>query len=178
MLTRLAFIICFALLPTTLFAAGGDKNAPVQVSVTLSPLGSFVLSSPRIFGKGKRKGDMYIAKELRVPIQMMKTGIGLRDKHTKEKLGFPKIKNILATNVKAKGNKGRAELTINNIKKPVMFTFKDLGNNTAEASFKLSLKDFGIEGINYQGVGVQDEVTVKAIVGYDMVGASPAKPAQ
>lgn len=157
-----------ALLSLPAFA---KDDPPVKANVTLFPMGSFELTSVRIFGKGtkSKKTGMYTAKELKVPVSMLKTGMSLRDKHLKEKIDFKKHKFIFAKNIKAKGNVGQALMTIRGVTKPVKFKFKDLGNNKAQAQFSLNLKDFGISGINYQGVGVKDNIEVFATVPYDEI---------
>lgn len=145
------------------------STQPIQADVTLSPLGSFELTCKKVFGKAKKKGDAYIAKELRVPVNMLKTGMSLRDKHLKEKLEFQKHKYITATKVRAKGGQGQAILSIKGISKPIKFRVKDLGNGSAQAQFEVDLTQYNIKGISYQGVGVKDIVKVQAVIPYDEV---------
>jgi polyisoprenoid-binding protein YceI len=144
------------------FAAEG----PVKVKVNLYPMGSFEMVSDRIIGSGEKKGNVYTAKEVKVLTNNLKTGMSLRDKHTHEKLQTDKFPYITVSDIKASGGTGTAKITIRDVTKDIKFTFKDAGAGKATADFKLSLKDFKFAGINYQGVGVEDEVQVIATVPY------------
>jgi polyisoprenoid-binding protein YceI len=148
-------------------AALAASDAPVMAKVVLSPIGSFEASAKQIIGKGEKTGDVYTAKELKVLVNQLSTGMSLRDKHLKDTLNAKDHKYIVVSNVKATKGSGTGEITINGIKKPVTFAFKDNGGKDATATFKISLKDFNIKGISYQGVGVQDAVEISATVPYE-----------
>lgn len=131
-----------------------DDNLGAKIKIQLSPAGSFEISGD-ISGKATVKDGVYTAKKLKFSTKSLKTGIELRDKHTKEKLG----KSILVKEVNGKDGKGTAKIKINGISKKIKFTFKDMGKYVS-ARFSLSLKDFKFTGINYMGVGVEDKVVV------------------
>jgi hypothetical protein len=163
----LGILLFFAFSP--LAAAPQGKNS-LSIDVTLFPAGSFTITSDDIQGKGFRQGSLYQADKFSVPIESLKTGIDLRNGHMHKKLtgtSSEKIPQIVATNIQAKDSSGTADFTILGITKKTAFTFKDLGNNRAEAHLTLSLKDFGITGVSYLGVGVVDEVSLTITIGYE-----------
>ncbi len=134
----------------------------VSVSVELSPAGSFEIQG-KVKGSIKKTGSGYEAKKLSFSVKKLKTGMDLRDKHTKEKLEYKKHSSIVVTDAKGSGGKGTANISVRGVKKPFSFNFKESGKSII-AKFKLNLKDFGISGISYMGVGVKDSVEVTAVV--------------
>lgn len=138
----------------------------ISIVVPLSPAGEFILKSNKIVGKLKKKGSSYTAATLKTPITSLKTGIKLRDKHTQERLGAPKEKFVTVKNVKIKGGKGTAQLTVNKVTKPLSFEAEEDGGNV-KVTFKLSPSDFNLKDINYMGVGVEDEVEAEISVPYE-----------
>jgi len=157
-------------------SARAEDGAPVVVKVELSPIGSFEATTKHVLGKGEKRGEVYTAKEIKVLISQLSTGMGLRDKHLRETLSGKNKDNkyIIASDIKAEKGTGEANITVNGITKPVKFKFKDNGGGNATANFKLSLKDFDIKGINYQDVGVQDSVDIAATVPYDVATTAAA----
>lgn len=147
-------------------SASAAADGPLKVHVGLSPMGSFDISTDRIIGSGEKKGANYTAKEVKVLVKGLKTGMSLRDKHLHDKLQEEKFKYITVTDIKATAGKGTAKITIRDVTKDISFTFKDDNAGKATAEFPLSLKDFKFSGINYQGVGVEDEVKVSITVPY------------
>jgi hypothetical protein len=139
----------------------------VVVKVSLFPVGSFDMETDEIIGKGVKTGTTYTAKELKVPLSALKTGISLRDEHMREKLLEKEHSHIVVTDISASDGKGTATINVKGKSKPVKFTYKDAGNGSAEANFSLNLPDFEIEGISFKGVGVEDEVQVIAKIEYD-----------
>ncbi|MGE0174710.1 MAG: YceI family protein [Oligoflexales bacterium] len=135
--------------------------------ITLSPVGSFDVKSPTIVGKLVRKGSVFSASELKVPVESLKTGISLRDTHLKEKLNEKKHPFIIANNVAATSDKGKASIMIAGVTKEIEFKIKDLGSNLAQATFTLVLPEFKLSGISYKGVGVEDETEVTAVIPYE-----------
>lgn len=138
----------------------------VQISVELSPAGSFQAVNKKIKGKVKKKDGKFYAKELKVPIKFFKTDIELRDKHLKEYLGFPKHKYVTLKKAVGKGGQGKGELTIKGITKPLTFKYKQNKKKKKylDVEFTLSLKKFGLPKKQYMGIGVEDKVVVKATV--------------
>lgn len=134
----------------------------VKVDVQLSPAGSFEIKAELKGSLTKDAQGMYQAKKLTVKVKEFETGMDLRNKHTKEKLEFKKYPSITVSDIKAKGGKGIGVIKIMKKKKKIQFSYKEIAGGLLQATFPLSLKDFGISGINYMGVGVKDKVTVTA----------------
>jgi len=155
----IALVLGFSLFFSTAHAV---SKKGVSVSVELSPAGSFEIKG-KVKGSVKKKGSGFEAKKLSFRVKRLKTGMDLRDKHTKEKLEYKKHSDVVVTNAKGSGGKGTGTITVRGVKKKFAFTFKEAGKYI-KAKFKLSLKDFGFSGINYMGVGVKDKVTIEAMV--------------
>jgi polyisoprenoid-binding protein YceI len=164
----LTFLILVA--PILSFAQGTG----VAVHVTLSPAGSFIAETERVTGTAYKTADGVAAENVIVDINSLKTGVSLRDKHTKEHLlaeKFPQARLIKAI---GKGGKGEAIVEIKGIKKKVAGTYTIAGN-ILKASFPLHLSDLDIKGIKYMGVGVKDDVTVDINL---PLGPAPARTAK
>jgi len=157
-----AFSVAFSINTSIVFASQG-----VVVKVSLFPVGSFDMESDQINGKGVKNGNTYSAKELKVPLASLKTGISLRDEHLREKLLEKEHPYISVTDITASDGKGVGTINVKGTSKQIKFTYKDAGDGTAEAKFPLNLPDFKIEGISFKGVGVEDEVQVIAKITYD-----------
>ena len=145
----------------------GEKNrawgSQVEVSVRLSPVGSYVARTSHVEGSAVVTGGKVKASLIKVQAKTLKTGITLRDKHTIERLQADKFPEIILVSGEGEGGKGKGVIKIKGIEKPIQGTYKLDGKNVS-AVFKLSLKDFGIEKVKYLGVGVKDEVEVKVQV--------------
>lgn len=153
------FLSLLIVMTPSAFAESG-----VKASIALSPAGSFEVKAVRIRGNATKNADGSLsAAQLRVSVDSLETGIVLRDQHLHEKLKVKKHPNIIISNAKGVGGKGTAQLELGGIKKNIPFQFSEKGK-LAEVSFQFSLKEFSIGGINYMGVGVQDNVQVKAYV--------------
>lgn len=144
-----------------LFLISFSALAEVKVDVQLSPAGSFEIVTGNINGKVQKTKEGYKAKKLSVSVNSFSTSMELRDKHTKEKLNSSEYPRITVSDVIAANGKGKANIKIMKIKKPISFTYKESGNKLV-ATFELKLSDFNIKGINYMGIGVKDIVKVKA----------------
>lgn len=131
----------------------------IKISVQLSPAGSFVATSKKIKGKLIKKGGQFIAKNIKVPVKSLKTGIKLRDEHFQKKIGGKKAA-LLLIELKGKNGKGKAIFKVSGKKQKVNVVIKELSNKWAQFKFKLSNKKFGLDGISYMGVGVEDIVDV------------------
>lgn len=152
-------LIIILLLATSVnvFAAGKG----VDVTVNLTPLGSFHVTSPKIKGKLIKKGNKFMGKEISLKVQSMKTGIDLRDEHMKKRLNPKKHPKIIVSNIVATGGKGKGKIKINGITKPFNFTYK-ISGQLMEANFNLSLSSFKIKDLSYMGVGAKDIVEINA----------------
>lgn len=131
----------------------------LKATVELSPAGSFEVTSSRIRGSAKASGGGYTADQLRVAVKSLVTGIEVRDQHLQEKLKADG--NVIVRNAVGQGGKGKAILEMAGVKKPIEFSYKVQGKSL-ETDFTVNLKDFGISGISYMGVGVKDTVSIKA----------------
>jgi polyisoprenoid-binding protein YceI len=171
MITQLRFrVLAKALFAVALSAvwpaAGFAAEGPIKAAVTLYPMGSFTIAGDHVVGSGEKKGDNYSAKEIKIAVDSLKTGMSLRDKHFHEKLESKKFPYIIVTDIKATKGTGTAKMTVRDVTKDVKFTFKDDGGGKATADYKINLKDYGISGVSYNGVGVEDEVSITATIPY------------
>lgn len=118
-------------------------------------------------GSVKAQGENFTAENVVISVGGMKTGLEARDKHTQEKFKNGKGGRIRIVKAQGKDGKGNGIIEIQSeaspspIQKPFAFTYEKKGSMVV-ALFNLNLKDFGFSGINYQGVGVEDEVEVTA----------------
>jgi polyisoprenoid-binding protein YceI len=110
-----------------------------------------------------------------VPLANLATGIGLRDKHMKEKyLEVPKFPSAILTVTRSSlkmptGDKVEADapstVTIHWQTKPVSVHYdaKRVGSSiSAHGTFHINMHDFGIEVPSYLGVTVKPDVEVSA----------------
>ena len=134
----------------------------VVVSVELSPAGSFEIKG-RVKGTIKKKGKGFSAKKLTFSVSKLKTGLDLRDEHTIKHLSKKGKYNTITVIAKGKNGKGNGIAKVRGKKKKFKFTYEQVGKYII-AKFKLSLKAFGITGISYMGIGVDDTVEVVATV--------------
>lgn len=153
------FAVILFTLSLTSFAASGS----LKIVVNLSPAGSFEITSNKVKGSAKRKGNGFVTTGLKVKAKTLVTGLDLRDDHLHKKLEVKKYKKIEILSGEAKGGKGQAMIQVKDIKKKVNFVYSEKAD-MLNIKFALSLKDFNFTGINYAGVGVKDKITVSASV--------------
>lgn len=134
----------------------------VTVKVSLSPAGSFEAKSAKVKGEVKKDGNKFTAENLWVKVEELKTGITLRDEHFHKHLNFEKFPKITFTQVSAADGKGTGTLTVNDVKKPVNFTYKNVSANKIEATFKVKPSELKLKEAKYMEIGVDDEVEVVA----------------
>lgn len=136
--------------------AQAQSLSQALVDVELSPTGSFEIKG-KVHGS-VQKGETLMAKNLKFVVRSLETGIELRDKHTKEKLesSYVEVPKAVGQN-----GQGKAYIVVKGVRKKIPFSYEERGSSVL-ANFDLSLSDFGIEGIRYMGVGVQDKVSVRA----------------
>jgi len=133
------------------------------VKVSLSPAGSFEAKNLKVRGEVKKDGAGFSSDQLWLKVQDFATGIDLRDEHFKKHLEVEKFSKITLTNVKAVDGKGTGELTVRDVKKMINFTYKKVGENKLEASFKVkAVTEFKLKEAKYLEIGVDDEVEVLA----------------
>lgn len=143
-----------------LLVSAGLHAKTVEVSVKLSPAGSFKAESSKVRGAITKSGNTFSAGELTVQVGSLKTGLDLRDKHFHERLGGSEAK-IVVKDAKGTGGKGQGSITVNQITKPIAFAFTESAGSVT-ATFAVSAADFGIKNVSYLGVGVEDRITIKA----------------
>lgn len=126
----------------------------------------------------KRAGDtVKLEGKAELDLDQLDTGIGLRDRHMKEKyLETGKFKQatltfsdvtIPAATLKSGGEAtAKATLNVHGVEKPVdvqiKFQSPAAGQIAGEMKFKLKLTDHGIEVPKFSGITVADEVEVTA----------------
>ncbi|ASD63261.1 YceI family protein [Bdellovibrio bacteriovorus] len=135
----------------------------VVLDVVLNPMGDFKGKTSDVKGQAVVNGDEVSAENIVVNLKTLKTGVELRDKHTQKHLETEKFPEAVLLSAKGKGGKGTGKIKIRGIEKDISGVYKVEGK-TLKAKFKLKLSDFGIEDINYMGVGVEDEVTLAVTV--------------
>ncbi len=136
-------------------------NAAVDIKLT--PAGSFTGKTSDVKGFVKKNGTKIVGENIVVNLKNLKTGMGLRDKHTQDYLGTAQHPDAILVKAEGENGKGRGLIKIRGIEKQVEGTYKIEGNEL-QASFPIKLSDFKIEGIRYMGVGVKDQVTINVSV--------------
>ena len=163
-INQFAVSLCLLAIGSKAAWAGGTS---VVAKVSLFPAGSFETKSSSLEGKFTKEGDAFTAKEIKVPVSTLETGITLRDDHMRKRLNETQYPFVLVEDVTANKESGSASIAIAGVKKPVAFKLTDLGSGLAQITFSVALPDFKIAGINYMGVGVEDQIDVAATIPYD-----------
>ena len=116
MFKKIILISFFFFLSSFSFASG-----KISVKVKLSPAGSFNMDFKDVKGKIKKSGDSVSAKKISAKVKTLKTGMDLRDKHSKEKLKYKEHPYIKVTDIKGKKGVGVGTILIRGIKKKIKF---------------------------------------------------------
>jgi len=151
-----------AVILLTLYLAKVDASS-VQVKVTLSPTGSFVAKTGDVTGFATETKSIVSAKDVRVKVKGLQTGVALRDKHLLKRLDSEKFPEIILVKASGRSGKGTGVIKIKGIEKPISGTYK-ITNNICEAVFPLKISEFGIDDVSYMGVGVDDEVEISVSI--------------
>ena len=149
----------------------------VAVDVTLSPAGSFKAETESVQGFAYKTATGIAAENVIIDMKTLKTGVSLRDKHTKEHLlveKFPQAKLVKAV---GKDGKGEAIVEIMGKKQRVKGTYTVVGN-TMKAQFPIKLSDVDIKGIRYMGIGVKDDVVINVDLPIQAARGTANLPAQ
>jgi hypothetical protein len=144
--------------PGYAFSAG-----TLEIDVLLSPAGSYKAKTSEVEGSAYKTADGIAAENITADLSTLKTGIGLRDKHTRDRLDAdknPKAKLIKAI---GKNGKGEAIIMVRGKKQKVEGTYTIEGDHV-KADFPMKLSDLDIKDVRYMGVGVKDTVTVHVSV--------------
>lgn len=143
------------------------------VNVKLSPAGSFKGETRDVKGSAQLVGSKVTAQNIVVDLKNLNSGISLRDEHTKNKyLEVSKYPSAILVSATGENGKGTGVIKIKGIEKPISGTYKVKGKEL-EAEFDLKLSEFGIKGIKYMGVGVNDVVKVNVTVPLGESGRAP-----
>jgi polyisoprenoid-binding protein YceI len=157
-----------------LFSAYAQADVgSAKAYVKLFPIGDFVADIKGMKGTVQVNNGNYTVKDLSLDLNTFKSGLELRDNHAKDK--YLEVKKFpTATLVEASGTngKGSGKLMIRGVTKPVTGTYKIVGQNLT-AEFKIKLSDYGIDEINYKGVGVEDEVRIEVTAPVVAMAAAP-----
>ena len=132
----------------------------IIVKVSLSPAGSFEAKSLKLKGEVKKIDKKFTADQLWVKTEELKTGIDLRDEHFHKYLNYEKNAKIFFSEVVAENGVGSGNLTVNEVKKNIKFTYKMINNKKLEAIFKVKPTDFNLKEARYMEIGVEDEVVI------------------
>ena len=141
------------------FCAHPDFAQSLEIDIKLSPAGSFQATTKKIKGAAQVSGGQATAEGVLIDLKSLTTGIGLRDKHLKERLNVEKFPMAKLIKAEGKGGKGTAILEIKGQKHNVSGTY-EVKDGRLKAQFKMKMSDLGINDVRYMGVGAKDEVTV------------------
>lgn len=157
-----------------LFSSVALAEPGLVLDVVLTPTGSFKAKTNQVIGSATVVGDTISAENITIRLKNIKTGLALRDKHMTEKYlevgKFPEATLISAT---GKGGKGKGKIKLRGIEKEVEGTYK-INGEELDAEFPVKVSDFGITGVKYMGVGVNDKVTVHITVPVKKAASAPA----
>jgi polyisoprenoid-binding protein YceI len=173
-------LIATALLIQTFSLASAVAASDLKLNISLSPAGSFVAESQAVEVRGstERAGDQFVAHNIALKLDTLKTGIELRDDHMKHKyLETDKYPEAILTQAMGKGGNFTGQLMVHGVTKPVQGTYQLVADQFV-CTFTASINDFGIAKVKYMGVGVSDSVKVEvSIPAAPMKGpaAAPAK---
>ncbi len=149
----------------------------VNALFKLSPTGSFTAKSSDIKGSITQNADGSVsAEKIEIPLAQLKTGMGLRDEHMKDKyLEVGKYPNAIITNAKGKDGKGTATLEVRGKKTEVSGTYKIEGDEVL-VKFPINITNYDIGKVKYMGVGVKDEGQIEARIPLAKGSAPQAAP--
>lgn len=132
----------------------------VNMKVTLSPMGGFVIEGASVTGQAIEQADgSIVSRNIVLDLRNLKSGIELRDKHIQDYFETTKFPTAVLTKAIARDNKFSGELKIRNITKKIEGTYEKEGNN-GKAVFTVKMSDFQIKKAIYMGVGAEDEIEV------------------
>ena len=173
-LTSASLVFCLVFVSNISHA----QEASVKAYVSLSPAGDFVAQMKKVTGNATLEGKKYSAKNIVVDMSSLSTGLELRDEHAKNKyLDIKKYPEAVLVTATGENGTGEGKLKYRNQEKPIKGTYKVLsGGKAIQADFKIKLSDYDIKGINYKGIGVDDEVKLEVIIPVKEAAAKPVAP--
>jgi len=155
----------------------------MKAYVTLFPAGDFIAQTSDVTGFAEMVSPTEVkASNIKVNLKTLKTGMELRDDHAKNKyLEVAKYPEAILVSATGKDGKGSGVLKFHGKENKVEGTYSLIGGNKLlKAEFKIKLSQYGINEINYKGVGVDDEVKIEVLVPVQAAAAAakPAAPAK
>lgn len=169
---------CFALISLFSISSAFAQQKGMKAYVTLFPAGDFIATTSDITGFAEMVSPNEVkAKDIKVNLKSIKTGMELRDDHGKNKyLEVAKYPEAILVSATGKDGKGSGVLKLHGKEAKVDGTYTILpGNKFLKAEFKTKLSAHDIKEINYKGVGVDDEVKIEVVVPLQPAAAA-AKP--
>lgn len=166
--------LALATLLLTPSAFAQQKN--LKVYVTLFPAGDFIAATTDITGYAEMVSATEVkAKDIKINLKSLKTGMDLRDDHAKNKyLEVSKYPEAILVSASGKNGKGSGILRLHGKEAKVDGTYELLGGHKfLKAEFKTKLSSYDIKEINYKGVGVDDEIKVEIVVPVQAAAAIP-----
>ncbi|APR84442.1 Putative secreted protein [Minicystis rosea] len=149
--------------------------AAAKLSKTGDSSAGFKAAGPAGLNIEGKTSDMTVADDgttvtITVPLGNLKTGIELRDKHTKDYLEVDKYPNakleVPRASLKFDGEgDAKGKLTIHGQTKDATFHYSAKKSGDAydiKGSTKVNMNDYGIKTPTYMGVGVKPDVDVFA----------------
>lgn len=135
----------------------------IKAAVSLNPVGDFTATIRQNGAFATETADgKVVASNLKFEVKNLDTGLDLRTTHAKEKYleikKFPTLDLIEAT---GQNGQGTAKIRVHGQEKTVSGTYSVVQDKILKAKFNTKLSDFGINDINYKGVGVEDEVAIE-----------------
>lgn len=168
-----SLVLTILLITPSAFAQ--QKN--LKVYVTLFPAGDFIAATTDITGYAEMVSATEVkAKDIKINLKSLKTGMELRDDHAKNKyLEVAKYPEAVLVSATGKNGKGSGVLRLHGKDAKVDGTYELLGGNKfLKAEFKTKLSSYDIKEINYKGVGVDDEIKVEIVVPVQAAAATAA----
>ncbi|OQW47629.1 MAG: hypothetical protein A4S09_15060 [Proteobacteria bacterium SG_bin7] len=159
-MAKYTIFILLLLLSTPHFAFSESK---LEIDVSLSPAGSYKATTTEVNGSAYKTADGVAAENIIVNFKNLKTGIGLRDKHTRDRLAVDKYPSAKLVKAIGKNGKGEAQIDVRGKKIKVKGTYKIEGDKLT-AEFPIEISTLDIKDVRYMGVGVKDTVTVHITV--------------
>ncbi len=144
----------------------------VEFTAYFTPLpGNFVTKTDKVKGVVKKVGESYVAENIIIDSGSLSSDAKLRDKHMKDedRLDVKKFPEIILVKAEGKKGKGSGRIKIKGVeveipKKPEVsedptYEIKD---GKLIAKFCLLLDKFPFKNLKHLGVGVKNEIKVRA----------------
>lgn len=175
-------VLLAGVLPPATAASFRIQSGEVRVSVPLRPGGAFEAKSTALEGRLRASGarPVLLAGEIALDLAAIDTGIELRNRHLRDNYlevakgaGFDQavLGEIRVAEADGPGFRGRsaftATLLLHGVKRAVggSAEIRAAGDGVrVEASFPVTLTDFGITPPEYMGVGVGSKVLVRVTI--------------